>query len=189
MVDSIRAVANVGETDAYRGTPQFAVSLRKLAVMSLCTFGLYELYWCYRQWDALRRREGETLSPFWRAFFAPLWGFSLFPRMQELTARHGVPATWPAGGLALAFLLLSAAWRLPDPWSLVSFGSFLPLLVVQRSVNALNAAVIPTAERNDRYSGWNVVIIVVGAILLAFAVWAAVSPTSGDVRTTRDVAA
>ena len=187
MFSSIRTTATVAEADAYRATPQFAVSLVKLVVMSLCTFGVYELYWCYKQWDAVRRREGETLSPFWRAFFAPLWGFSLFPEIQRLTAKHGVPATWSANGLAVAFLLLGAAWRLPDPYWLVSLLSFVPLLFVQRSVSALNAAVAPEADRNDRYSGLNVVAIVVGGIVLVAAIWATLFPGSEGVESPRQL--
>ena len=166
--------------EAYARIPQFSVSLSKLAVMSLATFGIYELYWCYKQWDAIRRRESEKLSPFWRAFFAPLWGFSLFPRIQRLTANYGVPATWSGTGLALGFFILGAMWRLPDPYWLASFFSFLPLLVVQRSVNALNAAVAPAADRNARYSGLNVVVIVIGAILLLLAILGTLLPNPED---------
>ena len=187
MFSSLRTAATAAETDAYRATPQFAVSLSKLSVMSLCTFGFYELYWCYKQWDAGRRREQEELSPFWRAFFAPIWAFSLFSRIQQLTAKHGVPATWSGNGLALAFLLLGITWRLPDPLWLVSLLTFLPLLVVQRSINVLNAVVAPSAERNDRYSGANVVVIVIGVILLVFAIWGTLFPDSGSLEPTRQV--
>ena len=190
MTVSLRIAATPAEVEAYGTTPQFGVSLTKLAIMSLCTFGLYELYWCYRQWDALRRREGEQLSPFWRAFFAPLWGFSLFPRLQKLAAKHEAPAGWSGSGLAMAFLILGAASRLPDPLWLVSLFSFLPLLVVQRSVNALNATRASAADRNDRYSGWNVVVIVIGTILLLLAILGTILPEPAeDTQNTREVAA
>jgi hypothetical protein len=42
----------------------------KLVVMSLCTFGLYELYWFYMNWNLLKQRHNSDISPFWRAFFA-----------------------------------------------------------------------------------------------------------------------
>src|SRR5258707_5832417 len=122
---SIKTVAEPGDVTAYRTTPQFAVSVGKFAVMSLCTFGFYELYWAYKHWDAQRRREEEHLSPFWRAFFAPLWGFSLLPRLQRITAEYGAPATWSGSALALAYFVFSSAWRLPDPCRLVSVLSFL----------------------------------------------------------------
>jgi len=164
------------EAEAYRATPQFNVSLVKLVVMSLCTFGLYELYWCYQQWEAIRRREGENLSPFWRAFFGPLWSFKLFPRLQALTGKHGVPAGWSGGGLALGWLLIHALWRLPDPWWLASLLSFLPLLAVQQSINTLNAVAAPDADRNSSYSGKNVLIILLGSIFLLLVLWGTFLP-------------
>ena len=167
---SIRTVAEPGDVATYRTTPQFAVSVGKFAVMSLCTFGFYELYWAYKHWDAVRRREQESLSPFWRAFFAPLWGFSLLPRLRQLTAVYRVPATWSGSGLALAYFLIHIAYRLPDPLWLISLLSFLPLLVVQRSVNELNRAVAPEAPRNDSYSGLNVVGIVLGGMIVLLAI-------------------
>jgi hypothetical protein len=167
---SLRTAAAPADIDAYRATPQFAVSLTKFAVMSLCTFGVYELYWAYKHWDAQRRREQEDLSPFWRSFFAPLWGFSLLPRLGRITGAYGRPATWSGSALALAYFLLCASWRLPDPLWLVTLLSFLPLLVVQRSINQLNAAVAPDASHNDSYSGLNVVMIIIGGLCLALAI-------------------
>ena len=173
---SLRTAAAPGDLAAYRAVPQFAVSLTKLVVMSLCTFGFYELYWAYKHWDAMRRREQEDLSPFWRAFFAPLWAFSLFPRLQRLTSMYGVPATWSGTGLAVAYFLLHIASRLPDPLWLVSLLGFLPVLVAQRSVNALNEAVAPDAPRNDSYSGLNVVAIVLGGLFLLLVIWGSFLP-------------
>ena len=166
---SVRTTAAPADLASYRATPQFAVSLGKLIVMSLCTFGLYDLYWAYKQWDAQRKREPENLSPFWRAFFAPLWGFSLFPRLQRITATYGVPATWSGTGLAVVYLLLGMMWRLPDPYWLLSMLDVIPILIAQRSINELNAAAAPDAPRNDSYSGLNVVMIVVGGALFLLA--------------------
>jgi len=129
----------------------------------------------------VRRREQESLSPFWRAFFAPLWGFSLLPRLQQLTAIYGVPATWSGSGLALAYFLVHIAYRLPDPLWLVSLLSFLPLLVVQRSVNELNRAVAPEAPRNDSYSGLNVVGIVLGGTIVLLAILGTLMPPPAPV--------
>ena len=167
---SVRTAATPADLASYQTAPQFNVSLSKLAVMSLCTFGLYEVYWAYKHWHAIRQREQEHLSPFWRAFFAPLWAFSLFPRLQAITALYGVPATWSGSALALAYFLLHMTWRLPDPYWLISVIGFLPLLVVQRSIDALNAAVAPDAPRNNSYSGLNVLLIVVGGLFLLLAI-------------------
>ncbi len=176
MTTSIHAVAVDAEQDAYGAAPFFGVSLTKLVVMSVCTFGLYQLYWCYKQWQAERKQSHEDLSPFWRAFFAPLWGFSLFDRIRSAAEFRRVEVTWSPNWLGFAFLILMWLWRLPDPYWLVSYLSFLPLLPVQSAVNRLNSVAAPDAPRNASYSGANVVMIVVGALLVALAIVGAFLP-------------
>ncbi|MGY0646353.1 MAG: DUF4234 domain-containing protein, partial [Paraglaciecola chathamensis] len=61
----------------------FTVSTFKLVVMSIFTFGIYDLYWFYRNWTALKKLERPEIMPFWRAFFAPLFAYSLFSRIQQ----------------------------------------------------------------------------------------------------------
>jgi hypothetical protein len=51
--------------------------------MSLLTLSIYDVYWLYRNWQRLRDRTGEKLSPFWRAFLSPIWAFSLFAEIPQ----------------------------------------------------------------------------------------------------------
>ncbi len=157
----------------YRAAPLFSVSLGKLALLSICTFGIYEWYWFRNQWRSERQRKNEDLHPVWRALLAPFYGYSLFRRIQELTRRLGVPARWPAFSLGLAYCLLTVAWILPlDSLSLISPLSFVPLLVVQHSVNKLHRAVAPEVSRNDKYSAAELALLVFGAILRLLVLWA-----------------
>jgi len=150
-------------------SPLFAVSTHKFIVLSICTFGLYELYWCYQNWVRLRGPD-ERISPLGRALFAPLWGFLLFSRMQERIRREGVVAGWSAQGLAAAYLILQALWKLPDPWGLVSVLTFVPLIPVQQSAQRLNDRCAFTESRNTSYTTANVVTIVIGGTLFVFSI-------------------
>jgi hypothetical protein len=47
----------------------FAVSIPKFIVLSICSIGIYDLYWFYKNWQLVRAREQSDISPFWRAFF------------------------------------------------------------------------------------------------------------------------
>ena len=152
--------------ESYRARPQFAVSILKLAVMSLATLGLYQFYWHYQQWKAIKERDREDLSPGWRAFFSRLWAFSLFPRIEEQARWNKIDLQWGGGLLAVAYLLIEVTWRLPSPFDLVGLLSFTPLILVQMTINRLNAALAPEAPKNDEFSGWNIVALVIGAILL-----------------------
>ena len=146
-----------------RDFPAHAVSTTKLVVLSLVTFGLYEIYWFYRNWKLMRDRQGEAVSPFWRAVFSPLTAYSLFERIKGIEG-PGREAGWGASGLAVAYLLTISAWRLPDPWWLVSLLSFVVLIPVQGTINEV--AVERGLQVDRSFSGWNVMALVVGGVLL-----------------------
>lgn len=159
--------AGFGDTDRPATRPRyFAVAAPKFVVMSACSLGIYELYWFYRNWRAEREHTGESLSPLLRTFFAPVFAYSLFRRIRGSAGEKGVASEWSAGLLALAFFVLLATWRLPDPWWLLSLVSFLPLLPVLETVRRLNAVVAPAAPPNASYSGVNVLVIILGGLLL-----------------------
>jgi hypothetical protein len=152
--------------------PLFPVATHKFLVLSLCSLGLYQLYWFYQNWTRLKRASGERLSPFWRVAFAPIWNFFLFRNIGEVAAETGVPFGWSWHALALAWLLLTGLTRLPDPWWLISFGSLLALLPVQRTAQQVNERYAQgVAEPDNRsYGAANVVWILVGGPLLIFGV-------------------
>jgi hypothetical protein len=154
----------------------FPVSNAKLVVLSLCSFGLYELYWLYRNWKLEKARTREDMWPFWRAFFGPLWAYSLFSRIRERATEASVPASYSSGGLAAAFFVLNVAWRLPDPFWLISFLTFVPLLPVRTVIADINRGQAPEAWTNSRFSLANVVLVVGGGILLVLAVIGSLMP-------------
>jgi len=157
--------------------PLFPVATSKFVILSICSFSIYELYWCYENWKRIKSASGDELSPFWRAVFAPLWGFSLFKRIQALAAQQDPLVDWSAGALATAalataYLVLSGMWRLPGPWWLIGFGSLIPMIPVQRAAQRVNErhATSTAEDRNDNYSTVNVVTIIIGGILLVVAI-------------------
>jgi hypothetical protein len=150
--------------------PYFEVGLGKFVVMSLVTLGLYELYWVYSQWRHIKLRTMEDLSPFWRTLFAPLWGFSLFEHVRADAIKQGVPIGWSSGSLGLAYLVLSAAWRLPDPWWLLSLVSFLPVIPSVRAIAAVHDKLAEHRDGNSRFSAANIAGVIFGGIVLVLAV-------------------
>lgn len=155
----------------------FPVAPHKLAIMSICTFGFYELYWAYQQWKRIRLNSHESISAFWRAVFAPFWGFSLFNHVDGIASGRHVHFGWGGGLLGLMYLVLNLSWRLPDPYWLVSFATFVPLVIVQRSINVLNAAEQSNENPNTSYTAANIVAIVIGGLLFLFAVLGTVMPS------------
>ena len=149
------------------GTLFFPAGLSKLSVMSVVTFGLYEVYWFYKNWSDIKTREGIKINPVLRAIFYPLFAYSAFKRIKDKGAEVGAQTGYSPGALATAVFLLIASTYLPDPVWLISLLSFVPLLPVQSAVNRINAKVAPDADRNTRFSGWNVFGVVLGILFWA----------------------
>ena len=144
----------------------FTASPIKLILMSVCTFGFYELYWFYKNWGLIKQRTGENIMPVWRAVFAPLWGFSLFGAIKESAAEHDVASSISAGMLGLSYLLIGVISYAPDPFWLAALISFLPLLPVNALASEVNQKLDSDFKRNDDFSPWNWVAIVIGGGLL-----------------------
>ncbi len=154
----------------------FPVASHKLATMSICTFGFYQVYWAYHQWERIRLNGDESLSPFWRALFAPVWAFHLFNHVEGIAADRHVHLRWSGGFLGLMYLVLTLSWRLQDPYSLLGLATFVPLVIVQRSINVLNAAEQTKEDPNTSYTAANIVAIAIGGLLVLFAILGAFMP-------------
>jgi hypothetical protein len=151
---------------ALGAAPLFAVGLSKLALMSVCTFGLYHFFWFYRQWKAIRERTGQELNAPIRSFFYTLTAYFLFRAIGEQARAAQVKVSVEAGMMAIMLFILAALPHLPAPYSLFGWLGFLPLLRVQAAVNEINRKLAPTADPNTRLRGWNVVALVLGGTLL-----------------------
>jgi hypothetical protein len=156
----------------------FTPSTLKLVLMSVCTFGIYELYWFYRNWALIKARTGQDLMPFWRAFFAPIWAYSCFKHIATEAVEKQTPAPPPPGLLALAYFILQALWRLPDAYWLISFLSFVPLLFANIAALEVNHKVAPHTPENSSFSGWNWAALIGGSLLLVLTIIGSFLPDS-----------
>lgn len=147
--------------------PFFATSLLKLGVMSLFTLGLYELYWFYKNWQLIKRREKLDVMPFWRAFFAVFFCYSCFSHVRRYEHPAVAAGSLAAGPLAAGWIVLNVSWRLPDPYWLITFFAFLPMLPVQHRINEINNAVAPGHDPNARFTWLNWTGVAIGGVILA----------------------
>ena len=163
--------------DSVLAPTYFAVSPLKLLVMSTCTLGLYEIYWYYKHWCSVKEREKSDIAPLGRAFFAFIFCYSLFKRIQATGQSHNIPRTIAPGPLAAGFILLSVLYKLPDPYWLLSFFAVLFLVPVQMAANEINLATSPKHDRNSTFSKWNLVAVVIGGLCFALALVATFLPS------------
>lgn len=145
--------------------PYFPVARQKLIVMSLATLSTYQLYWFYRNFQLVAERKGERGSVFWRALFAPITAHALFAQVRLDARSRFIAVGWSAGGLAVIYFVLNIACFLSYPWWMLALLSVFAVLPVHAAAEAVNAIDAPSAPRNDGYSTWNIVAIVVGILL------------------------
>ena len=143
----------------------FTATPLKFVVMSVCTLGIYQLYWFYKNWKLIRERTGRKISPFWRAVFSPLWAYSCFKEMKACAAECKILESLPIGLLAIAYFAISVTWRLPDPYWLISIFSFLPLIPVNSVALKISQKSDSVYVQNGRFSALNWVGIVVGGCI------------------------
>ena len=162
----------------------FAVSILKLILMSVCTFGLYEFYWFYKHWEEVKDQTRENLWPFWRAILSPLFCYSLFKRIKETSSVEGLRLRYDPGLAAFIYITLLAAgpyglenvglplltWVHPYVATIIPFLTFLPLVYVQREVIDLHHKVAPQADKNAGFSGLNITAIVIAGLFMTVSI-------------------
>jgi hypothetical protein len=154
----------------------FPISILKLAVLTTCTLGLYELYWFYMNWRLIRDREGFKCNPALRSIFSVFFVYSLFARIRAGGEKLGAGAALLAGPLATGWIITTIAARLPPPYWLVTLINPVFLLPVQAYVNRVNEAAAPGHEPNARFSGWNWAAVVIGTLFLMLAIIGSFAP-------------
>jgi hypothetical protein len=151
------------------GVRFFSVSPVKLVVLSVCTFGLYQIYWFYKHWVLIKEHSEPHIIPGARAFFGIFWCYSCFEFIRKDERHLDVEPELPAGPLAIAWIAASLAWRLPGLYSLIGFLAPLLLVPVQQHVNHINALVAPEHNKNTRFSAWNWLAVAAGGIFIGLA--------------------
>ena len=154
-------------------SPFFQTSPQKVAVLSVATLGLYQLFWFHKQWYR-RKAHGEDVIPILRTIFAVLFAYSLFqtvnreferrlPPDQPLASSLSEPLN--AGGLALGFFVLSILYRiLPGLLAMAGLFSVVPLVIVQKKMNELHAEMGFDPNAGTGYGAGAIVALVIGGL-------------------------
>jgi len=150
--------------------PFFAVSVRKLVVLSLCTGGLYELYWFFKNWqlESERRGGGRYVGPALHVLFVFFLCYRLFASIAR--AAHAVGARKLSPGLvAISWVALRLSQRLPGHLWVISAASVVPLALVQATVNRINDVRAPGTSSNARFTLANILVCALGIPIVGLA--------------------
>lgn len=155
----------------------FSTSNFKLVLMSICTFGMYELFWFYKNWDLIKKRRVQKIMPFWRAFFAPIWAYSCFKEIEDSALQNRLSETMPIVFLAIGYFITQALWRLPDPYWLLSTFTFVFIIPANNIGLRVNESINPSFENNSSFSGTNIIAIVIGGLLFVLGLLETLMPS------------
>jgi hypothetical protein len=148
------------------------ISITRLVLMSVLSFGLYEVYWIYKNWRYLKERGDLNIWPFWRGFFGIFFCHSLLRDIHEdpVVGRIQTP-TFSPGGLATGWVVLRIFGNLVSRASGVEslfvaalVPSYLFFVPVQKHVNAISARRNPSGPYY-RWSTGHFVCLAYGVIL------------------------
>ena len=138
-------------------------SISKIVILSILTFGLYEIVWFYNIWKSLASNLDYKLNPLWRAFFYPVTNFFLFPLISKYIEKY-TNNGFPPIIFATLYLLLNATQRLNEPYWLISFCTIFIIVEIQNKINDINSKYSPETEPNN-WSTANTVWSILGCVL------------------------
>jgi len=153
----------------------FYVTPLRLALFSVLTYGIYEIYFFYRNWKLLRDQRRLKISPFWRAWFGIFFIYDLLKRIFESAKNKGYVTAYSAGSLAAGWIVLviigSISNRIPDVsvvgWVLwfISLLSFVFLLPALDCIKHFNMANNINPDLDKKLTVGQVILIVTGGLI------------------------
>lgn len=160
----------------------FTVSESKLLNMYILSFGLYGIYWFYKNWKLQQRFMDKKIYPLIRGFFSIFFVHSLFSRIKNRAAGLETEENFNPGLLASLYvatfvldvlldginanttLLYGVSNSLLTAFSLAMFFiSAYPLLKAQALINRINGDIL--GFQNNRYSLSNYALMAFGVLL------------------------
>lgn len=172
---------DTSENTAGTDTAFFPVAEGKLINLYILSFGLYGVYWFYKNWKLQQQYMDKKIYPLLRAIFSIFFIHSLFKRIDRSATQLEPQHRFKANVLATLFVLtiimshvldrLSVSTQLtavlPKNWIIVAslmlflFSSY-PLVKVQATVNRINHDML--GYLNHKYSLANYALILFGGI-------------------------
>jgi len=158
----------------------YVVSNVKFITLFICTFGVYPIYWFYKNWQLQKAISGESCWPIMRGIFYIFFTHNLFRRIDKKLVANRKEHSWDFENIATFVVVLTLSANILNRLSGKNIGSpftdiaglILVLVVgglllnVQKAINI--ACNDPEGKSNDRFTPLNYVWITLGTILIIF---------------------
>lgn len=146
-----------------------AQPVSNFVLLTILSFGLYEIYWFYRNWKHFKLHKNLNISPGWRTvgLFVPIYGWLLIYRqfrdIRDYAKQAGIDKTYSPELIFFSYFLILVVVGCSSP--LLSPLSVVPLVFVQNTLNLYWRKEQPWLKERKNFSVGEWVLIVVGGIL------------------------
>lgn len=160
----------------YEVESQPVLGLNHFIILSILSFGLYELWWFYKSWKFFQQKEQSDIMPAMRAIFSIFFLIPLMRKIQDFAHERNYPETYAPVFLFIGWIVVNLLARLPDPFWILAILNFIFLIPPYKAFHyaRLESEEFPAYEQQT-LNGRQTAIVVVGSIfwvlvLLSFAV-------------------
>ncbi|MBM3324526.1 MAG: zinc ribbon domain-containing protein [Calditrichaeota bacterium] len=149
----------------------FAQPVWQFVLLTIFTFGLYEIRWYYRNWKYLKIHNNLDTRPGWRTvgLFVPILNIVLIilqlRDIRDYARAAGCQKTFSVAGVFIANLLLTLLVFLPTPFHLLCYFSVWPYAIVQDVFNEYWRKEQPQLMERRRFSGGQVALLILGGLI------------------------
>lgn len=147
----------------------FVLSVGKFIILSISTFGLYELYWFYKNWVLIKKQENSNISPVGRAIFAIFFFSELANKVLNSAKERGYDRSYSPVFLALAYFISGFLFNLPGIYYLLGFIGIFVFIPIIEAILYNNEKSDKSVTNANRYSTLEIISSVIGGL-----VWLAV---------------
>lgn len=155
--------------ELYNEEPQdifFALSIKKLIVLTVLTLGIYSIHWFYKNFRYVKKTYNDNSLPALRAIFSVIFCYSLFLNISIAMENQKMDSRLQAGMLASVYIVCSIIGQFaPGMFSLVSLMGALVIYWVNHKIILLNQLVNTSYLPNSTFYWYDWLIIVIGLLL------------------------
>jgi hypothetical protein len=193
VADAYKPPAADYEVVDTRGTASahYVVSVTKLAILFLGTFGIYGVYWFYKHWERQKNALRLDIWPVVRGIFSIFFTHSLFRAIHLSARQQNQSPSWDPGTQATIYVVLIVVSRVVERATSFSTGialsllsmalglsTLFPLLSAQQVANSASGD--PEGRSNSKLTAANIVWLLVGVAFWGLVVVGLVMPEPAE---------
>lgn len=154
----------------------FDISKKRMVLCSILTLGLYDFYWMYQNWKALKiARKDPNNGPLGQTVFWVFYLHSLFKTIFEDANKIGFKSRYSAGVLFSTYLLMaiiaqSNAFPAFVFWMMIFISPFI-FFPIMDAIRANNKALDETAVPHRKITLGEVVLFLIGGLIFVSSVY------------------